>query len=254
MRNFKIAVIAGTSEATDFINMLPDIYDVTAFAATEQGKKILEDTKCSVCVGRLNEIGFTGKLKNFDAVADLSHPFAVVVSDTVKKVCLKLEIPYFRAGREHISYDYEKIIYVNSKEDAADYLEKYNGNILFTTGVNTLSFYENRLKDKKDKIWARILDTDDSRKIAYGSELNIIYALPPFSENDTSDILEKYNIGIMVSKDSGKRGGLDEKIKAAEKNSVSVLIIKSPENGIVQTMEEILIEIEKLRKGEKYAE
>ncbi len=254
MKKLNIAVIAGTSEATDFIDMLPDKYNVTAFVATGRGKKILENTKCSVCVGRLDKKGFSERLKNFDVIADLSHPFAVIVSDTVKKVCKQLEIPYFRAGREKILYDYKRIIYVNSKEEAADYLKKYDGNIFFTTGVNTLSFYENILKDKKDKIWARILDTEDSRRIACGSQLNIIYALPPFSEDDTADILKKYNIDIIVSKDSGKRGGLYEKIRAAEKNSVSVLLINSPENGTVHTIEEIFIEIEKLRKGEKYAE
>lgn len=42
MKGLRLAVIAGTSEATDLIAALPEQDSVTAFAATEYGKTILE--------------------------------------------------------------------------------------------------------------------------------------------------------------------------------------------------------------------
>lgn len=38
----RVAVIAGTSEATELIRRLPDTYEITAFVATEYGGEILK--------------------------------------------------------------------------------------------------------------------------------------------------------------------------------------------------------------------
>ena len=52
MKQRKIAVIAGTSDATDWIRSLPETDSVTAFVATPYGKEILAGTNCNVHVGR----------------------------------------------------------------------------------------------------------------------------------------------------------------------------------------------------------
>ena len=55
MRKFRLAVIAGTSDATDFISSLADECEITAFTATEYGREILKGIKCEVHCGRLDE-------------------------------------------------------------------------------------------------------------------------------------------------------------------------------------------------------
>ncbi|MFR4419689.1 MAG: precorrin-6A/cobalt-precorrin-6A reductase [Ruminococcus sp.] len=77
MKQRKIAVIAGTSDATDWIRSLPETDSVTAFVATPYGKEILAGTNCTVHVGRLDAAGFAEALTGFDEVVDASHPFAV---------------------------------------------------------------------------------------------------------------------------------------------------------------------------------
>lgn len=139
MKGLRLAVIAGTSEATDLIATLPEQDSVTAFAATEYGKTILEGQHCMVRVGRLDADGFRFALRGMDAVIDASHPFAQVVTETVRQVCAELELPYFRLGRQKMTYDYSRVIRVESKEQAAACLAAIPGNILLTTGVNTLS-------------------------------------------------------------------------------------------------------------------
>lgn len=74
MKGLRLAVIAGTSEATDLIAVLPEQDCVTAFAATEYGKTILEGQHCTVRVGRLDADGFRFALRGMDAVIDASHP------------------------------------------------------------------------------------------------------------------------------------------------------------------------------------
>ena len=103
MKGLRLAVIAGTSEATDLIATLPEQDSVTAFAATEYGKTILEGQHCMVRVGRLDADGFRFALRGMDAVIDASHPFAQVVTETVRQVCAELELPYFRLGRQKIT-------------------------------------------------------------------------------------------------------------------------------------------------------
>ena len=91
----KIAVIAGTSEATELIAALPAEDTVTAFAATAYGKEILAGQYCTVHVGRLDTEGFRQALRGMHAVVDASHPFAQEVTKTVRQVCTELQLPYF---------------------------------------------------------------------------------------------------------------------------------------------------------------
>ena len=74
--SFNVAVAAGTSDASDLIKDIGDIYNVTAFVATKYGESILEDLPCTVNEGRLDEEGFKEKLQYSDAVVDATHPFA----------------------------------------------------------------------------------------------------------------------------------------------------------------------------------
>lgn len=237
MRRLRVAVIAGTSDATDLIDSLP-FCEVTAFAATSYGEEILRHTGCTVRTGRLDEAGFTEALAGFDAVVDASHPFAVQVTETVSNVCLRLQIPYFRLGR-HTECYHGDIRFVNTKEEAAALLSKMQGNILLTTGVNTLSFYERHITDFGNRVWARILDVTESRRLAAGSQAKLIYAVPPFTAADTLRLLKQHHIAVMLSKDSGRRGGLPEKLAAAEAAGIPTVLIRMPAQGNTMTAQEI---------------
>lgn len=228
MKPFSLAVIAGTSEATDLIRMLPESWNITAFAATAYGKTILEGLPCTVQVGRLDAEGFRQALADADAVADASHPFAAEVTRTVRTVCRELKLPYFRLGRPPVQYAYDQILRVQSKEEAAAHLRKTAGNILLTTGGNTLAFYEQAVPDFAVRGYARILDTPDSRRMTAGSQAHLIFAVPPFSAQQTLELLQKYQIAVLVSKDSGMRGGVAEKVQAAKVMGIPVILIAPP--------------------------
>ena len=239
----RIAVIAGTSEATDLIRALPEEYEVTAFVATEYGRTILEKERCTVHVGRLDRDAFASELAQMDGVVDASHPFAAAVTETVQHVCMQQRIPYFRLGRPHLYYDYDRIIRVASKEAAAEQLSDMPGNILLTTGVNTLAFYEANVRNFAERGWARILDTTDSRRIAAFSKAHLIYAMPPFSQSDTVSVIQMYQIAVLVSKDSGARGGVLEKIAAAKACHIPVVLIDAPQEH-VHTIEDVICQLQ----------
>lgn len=250
MNGLSIGVIAGTSDATEWIQMLPAPYCVTAFVATVYGQTILQKTGCTVHMGRLNEDGFSQALCGMDAVVDASHPFAVKVTATVQKVCRTLHIPYFRIIREKVSYDYDRIHWVASKEEAAQLLTHMEGNILWTTGSNTLAFYESMIPSFAKRSWVRILDTEDSRKQTAHSKVHRIYAMPPFSIEDTVSCIQAHKIRILVSKDSGLRGGVVEKIQAAQQCGIDVVLIAAPKE-IGMTAEQILAALTQMEKEKR---
>ncbi|MDE5885473.1 MAG: precorrin-6A/cobalt-precorrin-6A reductase [Oscillospiraceae bacterium] len=240
----RIAVIAGTSDATELIRILSQKHQITAFTATDYGREILQSCDCKISVGRLDLTGFSKKLANFEFVIDASHPFAEEVTKTVRTVCKILDLPYLRLLRSGCAEipgipESDKIRIVNSKEEACAILSRMPGNILLTTGVKTLAFYEEHIPDFAVRGFVRILDTPDSRKVAERSHANLIYALPPFMEQDLSEIVRKHQISVIVSKDSGTRGGVDQKIQIAEKFQIFLILIRKPEESGMQ-MQEIL--------------
>ncbi|HBN10654.1 MAG TPA: precorrin-6A reductase [Ruminococcus sp.] len=245
MSDFKnIAVIAGTSESAVFIEAFQNKYSITAFAATELGRDMLEGLDCRIHTGRLDYDGFLKILPKFDCVVDMSHPFAVEVTRTVRKVCDAENIPYFRAGREKQNYSYKRIITAADKFRAADYLNSCpESRILFTTGVNTLLFYAENIIDFRKRAFVRIINTPESLNRCCGYMDNIIIGMPPFTSDDTYNLIKKYDIDILVSKDSGKRGGVLEKINAAEKADIPVILIESPEDRMnLMSIEELFNE------------
>ncbi len=250
MSVLRVAVAAGTSDATELITQIGEIYDVTAFTATAYGAEILKNCHCHIHVGRLNENDFMVQLRQFDVLVDATHPFAVEVSRILRSVCTAIDLPYLRQRRAAAAYDYAHIRYAASKEEAAEQLSACQGNILLTTGVNTLHFYEKHIENFAERVWARVLDTADSRKTAAKSSCHIVYAMPPFSMKDTLRLLQENQISVMVSKDSGIRGGLPEKLTAAEKCSIPVILIRRPPEQDTMTMKEITEQLRKFAKNQ----
>lgn len=226
-----IAVIAGTSEATELIEELEEEFCITAFVATDEGRKILEGRNCIVITGRKDGTEFGKHLSKFCAVIDASHPFATEVTKNVRSVCEKLGIHYLRLGRPHTEYEYQKIVYADNKEEVAKMLNDTDGKILFLTGSNTAEFYKNHVKDFEDRALIRVLDTDFSRNAVRGlEEKNVIFGTPPFSASDNLKLIREYDISVVVSKDSGKRGGIEEKVSACREAKIPLILIRSPEN------------------------
>lgn len=226
-----IAVIAGTSEATELIEELENEFFITAFVATDEGRKILKGRNCKVSTGRKNRDEFEQILSDFNIVIDASHPFATEVTQNVKSVCEQLNICYLRLGRPHTEYMYEKILYAENKEEVAEMLNNTNGNILFLTGSNTADFYKSHVKNFEQRALIRVLDTDYSRNaVKEINESNIVFGNPPFSASDNLKLIRQHNISVVVSKDSGQRGGISEKVSACEKFGIPLILIRSPEN------------------------
>ena len=188
--------------------------------------------------------------KDIDAIIDLTHPFAVKMTDKVKKAAEKSQISYLRYERERISYPADAIL-VDSYEEAYEKLKDMTGTFFFTTGSNKVADFE---KVKGDKRFVyRILPTVDSitKARSAGVEIkDLVAMLGPFSEEINLAMLKTFQAVYLVTKYSGKAGGVEEKISAAESLGIVPIII-TRDQVETKTWEDFLLEVEKFLENKK---
>ncbi len=240
-RRMRWLLIGGTSEAREAYEFLNGHgAEVLISSATHLGSQMFDGMNCKIHEGRLDEMGFVQLMidHNITHILDSSHPYAVEVSKTVREAAKTCKIPYYRYTRsesvteKNVEKENEKIIWQDDAESAAVYLNRQAGNIALLTGVNTLGIYSELISDFKERVYARVLNTAQSKKICealWNDETHYICAMPPFSENDNYNFLQRIQADFMVTKDSGTAGGIPEKLAAAKSLGCKVVIIRRPE-------------------------
>lgn len=227
-------VIAGTTEAREVIDcQLRQGHKVLACVATELGAEMLEGYKIDVHTGRLDPEGFQKLFRDnpCDRVIDASHPFAKLVTKTVREAARQMNIPCERYERKELQYEYDRIIYVSDANEAVKRLNEIPGNILLTTGVNTAAVYAAGVTDAKNRVYIRVLNNAAScegcRKAGY-PESHIFGEMPPFTLEDNLKLIQKTDAKALVTKDSGKTGGVDIKVEACKEAGIPLVMIRRP--------------------------
>ena len=127
-------------------------------------------------------------------------------------------------------------VYVENTEAAVDYLKHVSGNVLLTTGSKELSAYT-EIPGYQGRMFARVLSIQNvietCRMLGFEGK-NLIAMQGPFSKELNAAMLRQYDCRYLVTKDSGKAGGFEEKIQAATECGAIPVIIGRPvqEKGI----------------------
>jgi len=230
----KIIIFAGTTEGRCLAEILNSHNIKTdVCVATEYGSQLIKSSEfITVHEGRLDCAAMKELYKETgcETVIDATHPYAEIVTKTIKESIADTGIKYIRLRRpETGNLDGCDDVYKNTEECVRELL-KTEGPILLTTGSKELSlFTESALKER---IVARVLPGMESLKLCYDAGLEgrqIIAMQGPFSEAMNEAILRQYKIAHLVTKESGVNGGFDEKISAAFKAGVRVHVIERPD-------------------------
>ncbi len=224
----KIIVFSGTREGRELAEYLNSIkVPAIISVATEYGREIMNDMEyVSVHTGRLDKKEIIDFIKNADLVIDATHPYAKIVTQNVYNSCYELGIEYVRLLREE-TFE-EDIITVNNIEEAVDILKNTKGNIFVSTGVKELHKYC-EIDGYKNRVAARVLPAKESAdKCERLGFINVIYKKGPFGYSENIEEFKKFNIKWLVTKNSGKIGGFDDKISAAKKLAINIIVIKRP--------------------------
>ena len=227
-----IWVIGGTKDSRDFLEkIVKSTTDIIVTTATEYGGKLLENLPVKTLCKKLTYSMMVDFVKenSIDKIVDLSHPYAMEVSQNAIDVSKELQIEYFRFEREEISFLPQKYIEFDNIESLVEYLEGVKGNILVTLGSNNIPHFS-KLKNLGN-FYFRILPKWDMVKKCEDIGIlpkNIIAMQGPFSKNINKAMIEQYDIKYLVTKQAGDTGGEREKIEAADEMNIEVVFLTRP--------------------------
>lgn len=232
----RIVVFAGTNEGRVLCEFLAKKnVDVTAIVATKYASEVMPEISClKVITGRLSVEEISRLIDDYDFIVDATHPYAKLISDNIKLSCIEKNKKILRIVRPNL--EYENVIEFIDIDSACKYLKDTSGNILVTTGSKELIPYTT-LEDFKNRIYLRVLPTVDALNACLNlgfSATNLICMQGPFSQKVNEAMMEQVNAKFIVTKESGRSGGLEEKLLAANKLGIKVVLIGRPykEEGI----------------------
>jgi len=202
--------------------------------------------------GKISWEGYLGK-EGLLGVVDASHPFSPEPSKTVEKICSQRGLVYLRYQEKVGDLPEDPLIYkYHSWEEGAKKAEELGNTIFLTTGSNNLDIFLELCQGKR--LVLRVLP--DYKVIKKCQDLgfnpkDIVAMQGPFSKELNRSMFKFYKASVVVTRESGKRGGADTKVAAALSLGIPVVVIeKSPAKRLeAGSYEEILVFMrEKLRK------
>ena len=193
-----------------------------------------------------------------DLILDATHPYATQVTENIRKAAEKTGATYVRIIRERGMHPLRDVsCYADIAACARELGKKLGGeerggeergseargNILLTTGSKELAAYCAEVPEAvRKRTYVRILPSEESLAICRKEGIaadHIIAMQGPFSEELNRALFRQYKIRHLVTKESGKAGGFEEKIRAAENENVKVHLIERPASEEGMTVEEV---------------
>ncbi|KKB43244.1 precorrin-6A reductase [Bacillus thermotolerans] len=230
-----ILFLAGTSDARELAIEIQEAgFSVLASVVTESAVHSLQEAGIRTRMGRLTAADIAELIvkEGFEAVVDASHPFAEEASKNAMQGAKEASVPYIRYERENQQFSNEKIVTVRDYQEAAERAAERKGVIMLTTGSKTLEIFAKKLVGLENtRLIARMLPrTDNMEKCEQlGIEQkNIIAIQGPFSKELNKALYQQYSVTLMITKESGKVGSVDEKLEAALECGIETIMIARP--------------------------
>ncbi|MGG1575195.1 precorrin-6A reductase [Fictibacillus sp. NRS-1165] len=230
-----ILFLAGTSDARELaLTIKAAGYPLLATVVTENAARELKEHGLDVHTGRLDqeEFGTFIEKHKITAVVDASHPFAEEASKNAMAGAKSKGVLYIRYERDTQSYHDNNLLLADTYEEAADQAARIGGVVMLTTGSKTLQTFTEKLLDLPDTtLIARMLPRKDNMEKCEELGLkqkNIVAIQGPFSRDFNKALFQQFNVTVMVTKESGKQGAVDEKVEAALEMGIQVVMIKRP--------------------------
>lgn len=233
-----ILLLGGTAETAVVAKSLAERgYSVLVSTATEIPLEIGEPPNIQRRSGTLEEQGLIDLISrhNLKAIIDVTHPYALEISRLAAKVSKELRIPYFRLNRPEVLSKKKEILRAVDHEQAASLAISKGAPVLLTTGSKNLEPYVRETTRAGQPLIVRVLPDSNSVQACLQAGIPreaIVTGRGPYSVKENRALIRKYNIGVLVTKDSGLPGGVLEKIQAAEQEGCQVIVvIRSNEKG-----------------------
>ncbi|RNB89639.1 precorrin-6A reductase [Brevibacillus fluminis] len=231
-----ILFLAGTSDARELAVLLKEKgYPLVATVVTDSAATSLREQEIETRVGRLplDEMVSYSQELGVAVIVDATHPFAEEASKNAMAAAEQLGVPYLRYERETRDYiNHPLVQIVPDYEAAALAAKERKGVIMLTTGSKTLGvFTKHLLGDPDIRLVARMLPRLDNMEKceALGvPQKNIVAMQGPFSKELNAALYQHYGVDVMITKESGQVGAVDEKLEAALEMNIFTIMIDRP--------------------------
>ena len=245
----KVIIFSGTTEGRILSKMLAEesIHHIIC-VATDYGRQLTDASPyAEIRVGRMNvwemkEFFSAAKMDGGSIVVDATHPYATEVTANIKRAAGELGIPTVRVIRQWKCVESDGIHTYANLAECALAVDQTEGNILLTTGSKELHVYCKSISSKTlARTYVRVLPSAESIGICEeeGVEPGHIIAMQgPFCRELNEAIIKQYHIRHLITKESGKAGGFEEKVDAAARLGVCVHVIARPKEKDGVSIEE----------------
>ncbi len=255
----KVLVLAGTTDAKTVIERLfKKNYELAVSVTTRMGSGMLDEFhNLDIHQGKMNKEQITHLLQTINPICliDASNPFSSEITRNAINVCKFEAVPYIRFERERLNYaDDPDITVVNNYGEACDVLMNCEGNILLTLGSNKIETFK-RIPDYAQRVYLRVLP--DWKVLSKLENLgfnckNIIAIKGPYNESLNIELFKYCQASVLVTKESGNMGGVVDKINAAKKLGMKIILVDRLEENCsnkYNSVEELLKCVERIDKG-----
>lgn len=230
-----IFLLSGTSDGRELAKLLhAKGLPLLVSVVTKNAAILIENEGIPVIINRLTAIEMAKCLIDYsvELVIDASHPFAEEASRNMILAASSIKIPYIRYERPSQVLNGNKITYVASYDEAADRASDYEGNIMLTTGAKTLDTFVEKLRNRRSgRTLYRLLPQKENLEACELLRIpsrDVLALQGPFSKELNKALFSNYQVGLLITKDSGDSGSLREKVEAAEELGLDTIIIKRP--------------------------
>ncbi|AOY75469.1 cobalt-precorrin-6A reductase [Clostridium formicaceticum] len=231
-----ILALCGTSEGRALVEkLLEKKLEVIATVTTAYGGQLLkEDSRAEVLEEKLDVAKMRELIeeKNIQQVIDITHPYAENISRLAMEVCREKELSYFRYERPETQWQEKEnnhLYWAKDFSHAATMAKNFEGKIFLTIGSNQLPIFVETIEVKR--LVARVLPLSSVIRSCetYGfTPDNLIAMKGPFNKELNKQMFKSYGANVVITKDSGKAGGTEEKILAAQELNIPIILVKKP--------------------------
>lgn len=230
-----ILVLAGTEEGRRVAALLQqEGFSVQVSAVTAYGTKLLAQQGLSnISAGPLDEAALQQVLKQgITLLVDATHPFACQASQNAMAAAAAVGVPYLRLERPATALPEHSLVHEAS--DLATAIEKALslGKVIFSTlGSKNLAPLVAAARSHGAQVVARVLP--DSNVLRSCQELGLtpaqLVALQgPCSRELNAALYRQYQAQVVLTKNSGSTGGVEEKIDAALQVGIPIVVWQRP--------------------------
>lgn len=220
----KILILGGTQEAAELAKKAANIPNI------EVRLSLAGRTSKAVASKNLRVGGFGGvaglieylQVENIDLLIDATHPFAAKISQNAAIAAENLGLPFLMLIRpEWESVKDDKWIEVENIETAAEILTDFASRVFLTIGRQEITAFSQL------DIWFLMRAIEKPSSDIVIPKGLLLLERGPFDKDSEKQLIHKYNIDTLVSKNSGGDATY-AKIIAARELGIKIVMVKRP--------------------------